>query len=298
MHLSLVSPAKLSLKQSWWVYSFSFLFTIYIILDFTVLTDYSSELLMIRYQDPTLIYHLFYKGHSLFVISTQLWLFKLLKNYQAEIKTHYSFIEPIQLKWLSHFILIYIALNALAMVMFLLFNFGTFEDIDLVYSTLNSALVASLFYLSFNGIRQYSLENIQHELQLSQPKNESEKYQKTKLDQKELEQIYSEISDYLSEEKPYLLNNFKVNDLSKAIGVNTYKVSQAINSVSQSSFYDLVNSYRVNELKTKLNDPKNQNYTLLAISMECGFNSKASLNRIFKKHTGVTPSSYYQSIKK
>lgn len=296
--LSLIAPKKIAFKHAWWVYSFSLLFTLFIVFDFTLFTEYTPDLLLSRYQNPTLMYHIFYKGHSLFVIATQFWVLKLLKQYQAEIKTHYSYIEPIQLNWLTHFILIYIVINILAMLIFLLLNFGILENIDLVYSILNSALVVSLFYLSINGIRQYSLENIQHELQLSQPQNESEKYQKTKLDQTELEQIYLKIQNYFDTEKPYLQTNFKVNDLSNAIRINTYKVSQAINSMSESSFYDLVNSYRVEELKLKLNDSKNHHFTLLAISMDCGFNSKASLNRIFKKHTGITPSSYFQSLKK
>ncbi len=35
-----------------------------------------------------------------------------------------------------------------------------------------------------------------------------------------------------------------------------------------------------------------ENYTLLGIAYECGFNSKASFNRVFKKETGLSPSQY------
>jgi AraC-like DNA-binding protein len=38
-----------------------------------------------------------------------------------------------------------------------------------------------------------------------------------------------------------------------------------------------------------LNDPNNLRCIILALGLESGFNSKASLNRIFKYFTGLTP---------
>jgi len=38
-----------------------------------------------------------------------------------------------------------------------------------------------------------------------------------------------------------------------------------------------------------------KNFSLLGIAFECGFNSKASFNRAFKKNTGLTPSEYKKS---
>jgi AraC-like DNA-binding protein len=43
--------------------------------------------------------------------------------------------------------------------------------------------------------------------------------------------------------------------------------------------------------------PENKKYTLLTLAFECGFNSKASFNRNFKKIVGKSPSDYLNSIK-
>ncbi|MFK7783035.1 helix-turn-helix domain-containing protein, partial [Psychroserpens sp.] len=56
------------------------------------------------------------------------------------------------------------------------------------------------------------------------------------------------------------------------------------------NFSDFVNSYRIEELKQLINDPKNDNLTLLALAFDVGFNSKASFNRAVKKLTGKPPS--------
>ena len=39
-----------------------------------------------------------------------------------------------------------------------------------------------------------------------------------------------------------------------------------------------------------------ESYTLLGIAFECGFSSKASFNRVFKKETGVSPSDFRKSV--
>lgn len=41
-----------------------------------------------------------------------------------------------------------------------------------------------------------------------------------------------------------------------------------------------------------LKDPKFDNYSLLSIGLECGFNSKTSFYTNFKKETGLTPKAY------
>jgi len=62
--------------------------------------------------------------------------------------------------------------------------------------------------------------------------------------------------------------------------------------------FDFVNTYRVNEAKEKLCNPKYDHYTILGIALECGFNSKASFNRIFKIKTSETPSQFKNSHQK
>jgi len=50
-------------------------------------------------------------------------------------------------------------------------------------------------------------------------------------------------------------------------------------------------------VKKRFFDPQYSNLTLLGIAMECGFNSKASFNRIFKQLAGQTPTEYINTRK-
>jgi len=69
-------------------------------------------------------------------------------------------------------------------------------------------------------------------------------------------------------------------------------VSQYLNQGLKMSFHDYVNGYRIDEFKIKALRSDEKNMTLEGLAYDCGFNSKASFNRIFKKNMGMTPTEY------
>jgi len=44
--------------------------------------------------------------------------------------------------------------------------------------------------------------------------------------------------------------------------------------------------------------PESQQFTLLALAHDCGFNSKATFNRAFKKEKGLSPKDYLERFEK
>ncbi|MEX0291269.1 MAG: helix-turn-helix domain-containing protein, partial [Flavobacteriaceae bacterium] len=60
-------------------------------------------------------------------------------------------------------------------------------------------------------------------------------------------------------------------------------------------FNDFVNEYRVQAVKDMLHSGKQQKLSLLGIAHECGFNSKATFNRAFRKLSGTSPSEFLKS---
>jgi len=74
-------------------------------------------------------------------------------------------------------------------------------------------------------------------------------------------------------------------------------VSSLINSYYNTNFSNFVNSYRVEEVKKRMNDPKEKNKTLLGIALESGFSSKSSFNKTFKEVTGKNPSEFLKNNK-
>nr|WP_262919778.1 helix-turn-helix domain-containing protein [Niabella hibiscisoli] len=80
--------------------------------------------------------------------------------------------------------------------------------------------------------------------------------------------------------------------LSEQLAIHPNTLSQVINSKEGKNFYDYINALRIATFIKALSKPENKKYTLLSLAFECGFNSKASFNRNFKKHTGLSPTEY------
>ena len=93
-------------------------------------------------------------------------------------------------------------------------------------------------------------------------------------------------------EERQLFKNPKLSlgELAKEIEVQPYQLTQVLNRSLNKSFSEYVNGYRVQEAIRMINGPEMERYTLLAIGLEVGFNSKASFNRVIKNATGKSPS--------
>lgn len=92
--------------------------------------------------------------------------------------------------------------------------------------------------------------------------------------------------------RPYRDPNLRISDLAAALDVPVHVLSGIINRELGCNFSDFLNGYRVQEAARLLLDPAKRQYTILSIALEVGFASKASFNRAFKRHMGVTPSGY------
>ena len=136
------------------------------------------------------------------------------------------------------------------------------------------------------------------------PEQEAIPNQQEPTDRKRLNYYLSEeqflkyadkLETILSEQQVYLDPELSLNNLSEFLGIPAYQVSEVINRHYKLSFFDLINQFRVNEVKKRLINPAYNHFSVLAISMDCGFNSKSSFNNAFKKITGTTPSEYRKS---
>lgn len=93
-------------------------------------------------------------------------------------------------------------------------------------------------------------------------------------------------------DKLYLNPTLTLTELAQHVGLNPKVVSQVINTGLGKSFNDFVNEYRVGQVKQRLRTDDLNRFTLLGIALESGFNSKTTFNRIFRQHTGQSPSEF------
>jgi AraC-like DNA-binding protein len=106
------------------------------------------------------------------------------------------------------------------------------------------------------------------------------------------DEINEEIIRCLEEDKLFLKADFSIQELAQATKTNKIQVSDTISKHYKKPFNEVVRSLRIKEVKRRLKDPNNSQYTILSIGLDCGFSSESSFYRIFKQETGVTPTAY------
>ena len=111
-----------------------------------------------------------------------------------------------------------------------------------------------------------------------------------KIDKNEFSKdILLTIVQTVEKDQLYLNPAFCLKDLAETVGLNVNIVSATLNNGLEQSFNDFVNNYRVETVKTRLRAGQHSKHTLLGIALECGFNSKNTFNRAFKKNTNLSP---------
>lgn len=121
---------------------------------------------------------------------------------------------------------------------------------------------------------------------------QKEKYLKSRIDEKVVGDIKRKLSDCMEKDKLYLNPDLKLQDVAKAIGCATGELSQVLNLYLEINFTDFINQYRVEEFIKRVQDKSAAKYTLASLSEQCGFSSRTSFFRSFKKQKGKSPAEY------
>ena len=140
-------------------------------------------------------------------------------------------------------------------------------------------LVAS----NFGKSSKYAVEN---SIELAGQSSSEQAYSKSTTS------LIDQIVRLMTEEKVYKCQHLDLKSLSERLQAPSYLVTKAMNEGLGLNFYELINRYRVEEVKALLINHDHKRFTLMAVAFDAGFNSKTTFNTVFKKMTGVTPSLY------
>ena len=123
-----------------------------------------------------------------------------------------------------------------------------------------------------------------------------DKYRTNKVSPEECKRLFRLLEQEMKRNKPYRNPNLKVADLAVAIGTTSHSLSYLFNQYLEKNYYDYINEYRVEEFKSLILKDEYAKYTLTAMAELCGFSSRASFFRTFKKLAGITPNEYIKQV--
>jgi len=142
----------------------------------------------------------------------------------------------------------------------------------------------------FSDYRRTVVEDVSHTMEGTH----REKMTKLGLDDEQMQQISTEISDYFDLQEPYLEPELNLTTVSEKLGYTRNQISYVINHVLGRTFYDLLNTRRIEYVIQQMLTAE-ANLSILEMAINAGFNSVSGFYSAFKKHTGITPAQYQRT---
>ncbi len=218
---------------------------------------------------------------------------KAFGRYQLYVKQNFSSTEEIRFGWLRN-LLYAIATGVVVFFIFSLIN----EFVEIKHSYVFDwysylALGIIIYYLSVAGYftRLGLLQQLHF---IPQAAAITAPVPTAKETPPEIIAWKEKLVSFIETEKPFLDPDLNLTQLAKRLNTNTSLLSRVINEGFEQNFNDFINAYRVKTVTEKLKAGEQKLQTFLGIAYDCGFNSKATFNRAFKKFTGTSPKEWLE----
>ncbi len=249
------------------------------------------------------------------LVSMSFYLVLSLRFYSVYKKITYqvvSFAEKILFGWIQRFLIAFLVILLLRCLFFILNpEWGAFGSKFWYYLCFSLLF----YYISISGYSNTLRAFIAFQTSLFSSDSsyriktgDSEKvepdYEIDEMPEKEpveiadLDEWKHKIEQIIEVEKAFENPELTLSQLSEDLDINPKKLSQIINQGFKMNFNDFINYYRTAAVIEKFQSGEHNLQNLLKIALDCGFNSKSTFNRAFKKQTLMTPKDYLKKYHK
>ncbi|WP_298497882.1 AraC family transcriptional regulator [uncultured Algibacter sp.] len=179
----------------------------------------------------------------------------------------------------------------IALVIIVIFNLNK----SYIFYPLWIGISILIYWIGYVGINKS--QQLKSRIELRKKRVLEFKQKELKTHKSNNSKSFNKLRNHIKTNKSFLNPNLSLEILSKELNISEGYLSQLINKNSDLSFNDYINFMRIDEVKNMLNNQDYKNYTIVAIGLEAGFNSKSSFYSAFKKFTGKTPVEYKKSVR-
>ena len=246
---------------------------------------YSPDEYLQAYRDGelTLMFHIWLVAGILSNLFYLVLSFRIIKAFRKSEKHNFSFDQnPLTFLTFFHYsILLILVVWIFSYVNSMWLN-NYIEYIG--YDILWIAIPVFIYVIGYYSLKQPELFRIQ----IAQDLVDS----RERLPKGEAQMLKAKLDSLMQNEQVYLQNDLTLGDVARLLHTSTHNVSWVLNHSYGISFYDFVNGYRIREFIQKIDKKEHLKQTILALSMDVGFNSKSTFNKAFKQTMKDTPSNF------
>lgn len=226
------------------------------------------------------------------------------RRYRRYLNDNYADQENISFGWLRNLLVAFVLGLAFSWTMDLIELFGdnTYNHAEYYYAHLViSVMIYLVAIIAYNGTYRLPELHFEPEVETEDAMVTEEPGNNVQVPTETMQEIPAELGEWkqkleriMVEERPYLTAGLTLKELSANLQTNPSVLSKVINAGFGQNFNDYINARRVKAVKDMIHDPSTAHLTLLGIANECGFNSKSTFNRAFKKFAGKSPREFLQ----
>lgn len=236
-------------------------------------------------------------------ISLVIYLLLSLKVYEKYKKIIYntlSFADTLLFKWAKRLLIAFLLLLAIRTLFFILNpewgEFGKKFWYYVCFSILFYFISVSGYVNSVPSLVSFQdfTDDVDDDRYHAVEQNNSDTNDKQRDEIYELTKWKEKIEHLMLHDKLYKNQELIISDLAKTLETHSKKVSEIINQGFDLNFNDFINQYRSQAVIHRLEKGDHHKVTLLSIALDCGFNSKSTFNRAFKRYTMLSPKEFIE----
>lgn len=230
------------------------------------------------------------------LISLIVYGFMVLQLYYKFVKNNTA-ISKVQFNWqrnIVSFSLLYVVVYSVYAVLIILRIFSGFV-FNLQVALMSLLVLLYVSYTAFVKPSVFGKLKLVPGSDKSQEKIEFNKYEKSGLTESLSLELKHKLLQLLNEQKVYRQNDITLQKLAEMLDTTRHNASQIINEHFDLNFFDLINTYRIQEAMNILKKEKTKKLNIIDVAYEVGFNNKVTFNKSFNKYNQITPSEYVKS---